>query len=66
MSCDPAFTISAWLARGAGEPNLQLLTEGSGKRGCPNEPAQLGPDEVTEDETQFAAMHESGDGPGCV
>ena len=35
LEVDPAFTISAWLARGGGEPNLELLTEGLRKAGLP-------------------------------
>jgi adenylate cyclase len=31
---DPAFTISAWIARG-GQSNMKLLTEGLRKAGLP-------------------------------
>jgi adenylate cyclase len=36
LEVDPAFTISAWIARG-GQTNSKLLIEGLGKRGCPND-----------------------------
>jgi adenylate cyclase len=36
LELDPAFTISAWIARG-GQSNAKLLIEGLRKAGCPNE-----------------------------
>jgi adenylate cyclase len=38
LELDPAFTITAWIARG-GQSNAKLLIDGLfGKQGCPNEP----------------------------
>ena len=45
LELDPAFTISAFIARG-GQSNAKLLIGVFGKRGCPNEPAHACADEV--------------------
>jgi len=45
LEFEPAFTISAWIARG-GQSNAKFLI--FGKQGCPNGRAQLVPDEAIE------------------
>jgi len=57
LELDPAFTISAFIARG-GQSNAKLLIEGLGKRACPNElraPRRRGDRTLT----GFCAVHES-------
>jgi tetratricopeptide (TPR) repeat protein len=40
VGLDPAFTISAWIARG-GQSNAKLVIEAFGKRGYPNDPGSI-------------------------